>query len=455
MGQDRIRFSRRGFLGATAALSVPMFIPRSVFGDEKNAPANETIVLGCVGMGKIGYGDHLPDFLKMRGVKVAAVCDVDTTRRTTAKKAVDKAYGDTACAVYNDYRDILARNDINAVVCATPDHWHALVALDTCKAGKDIYCEKPLTNNLMEAKRLIDVIGKSKIIFQTGSQQRASHEFRYACELIRNGHLGKIKRVLVAVGGPPKPCDLPGQEMEPGLDWDRWLGPAPMRPYSSILSPRGMHDNFPRWRAYCEYAGGYVADWGAHHFDIVQWAFDMDKSGPIEIISPSDPRNLKAGTGVTFLYANGAEVIHCNTDGATFLDDQKVKIPNGVRFIGEKGELFVTRGKLTSEPGAVVEQPIGENEVHLYKAPADSHAGHRRDWLNCVRSRKTPNCPVEIGARSVAVCHLVNIAYLHAAELGGKSLKWDPEKWEFVGNDAANKWRDYPYARRKGYELPT
>jgi predicted dehydrogenase len=311
------------------------------------------------------------------------------------------------------------------------------VILDTCKAGKDMYCEKPLTNNLVEAKTVMDVVGASKIIFQTGSQQRASSNFRYACELVRNGRIGKIQRVEVGVGGPPTPCNLPGEEMEPGLNWDRWLGAAPMRPYSSVLSPRGMHDHFPAWRAFCEYGGGGMTDWGAHHFDIAQWGLGMDKSGPIEIIPPENP---KLGRGVKYLYASGAEVIHGGESGVT--------------FFGTDGQIFVNRGKLSSKPEDVITKPIGADEIHLYEAPGGSHAGHRQDWVNCVRSRKQPNCPIEIGARTVAVCHLGNIAYLHAEELGGKSLKWDPQKWEFVGNDEANKWRDYPYPRRKGYELP-
>ena len=224
MSQASLRFTRRGFLGATAASAAPLFVPRHVLGDEKNLPANEKIALGCVGIGKMMYGDHLPHYLKMREVKVVAVCDVDTTRRTAGKKRVDDAYGNANCAAYNDYREILARHDIDAVACATPDHWHAIIILDTCKAGKDMYCEKPLANNLAEAKTLMDVVGKSKIIFQVGSQQRADREFRYACELVRNGHLGKIKQVLVGVGGPPKPCNLPGEDLEPGLDWEALAG---------------------------------------------------------------------------------------------------------------------------------------------------------------------------------------------------------------------------------------
>ncbi len=437
MSQKSMRLSRRGFLGTTAALAAPMFIPSHVLGDDKNDPANEKIVIGLIGMGKQMCDTHLPHFLSIKGVKVAAVCDVDTTRRTAAKKRVDDAYHNSDCVACNDYQEILARKDINAIACATPDHWHAKIILDACKASKDMYCEKPLTNTLAEAKRVMDAVAQAKIVFQVGSQQRSDREFRYACELVRNGRIGKIKRVTVGVGGPPMPCNLPGEAMEPGLDWDRWLGPAPMRDYSSVLSPRGVHNHFPSWRAFCEYGGGGMTDWGAHHFDIAQWALDMDKSGPVEIVPP---KNYKSGHGVKFIYANGVEVIH---DG-----------PFGITFFGENGEIFVNRGQLTSKPDTIIQKPIADNEIQLYKSPEGAWNGQRLDWLSCIRSRKTPICPAEVGARTIAVCHLGNIAYLHGKELDGKSLKWDPQKWEFVGNDEANKWRDYPYPRRKGYELP-
>jgi predicted dehydrogenase len=376
----------------------------------------------------------LPHFLKMPEVKVAAVCDVDATRREAGKRRVDQAYGNEDCSAHEDYREILARTDINAIVCATPDHWHAMIILDACKAGLHMYCEKPLTNNLMEAKTVMDAVKASGIIFQTGSQQRSCRNFRYACELVRNGRLGKLERVEVRVGGPPRPCDLAGEPMEPGLNWDRWLGPAPMREYSPVLSPRGMHDHFPAWRGYCEYGGGGMTDWGAHHFDIAQWGLGMDQSGPCEIIVPES-----RDQGVVFLYDNGVPLIHGGRDGIT--------------FFGEHGQLFVNRGKLASQPEEIIKTPIADHEIHLYQSQGEDHAGHRQDWITSILAGKQPNSPVEVGARTVAVCLLGNIAYLHGQELATRSLKWDPRKWAFIGNDDANKWRDYPYPRREGYEL--
>jgi len=435
-------FSRRRFFaGAAAACVVPVIVPRHVLGNAYHLPANEKIVVGAIGIGKMLYGSHLPHFLKMPEVKVVAVSDVDTTRRQAGKSRVDETYGNTDCAAYNDYRELIGRDDIDAVVCATPDHWHAMVILETCKARKDMYCEKPLTNNLMEAKSVMDAVSAAGIIFQTGSQQRAGANFRKACELVRNGYIGDILRVEVSVGGPPRPCDQPGEAMEPGLDWDRWLGPAPVREYSSVLSPRGMHDHFPAWRKYCEYGGGGMTDWGAHHFDIAQWGLGMDQSGPVEIVPPENPR---ATSGVKFVYDNGIPLIHGGNNDVGF----------GVRFYGSKGNIYVDRGRQKSTINGLFEKEIGEDEVHLYEAPGGGHSGHRQDWINCVRSRQQPNCPIEVGARTVAVCHLGNIAYMHAEQLAGQSLKWDPQQWQFVGSDEANAWRDYPYPRRDGYELP-
>jgi predicted dehydrogenase len=376
---------------------------------------------------------HLGYFLGESDVQVLAVCDVDTTRRTGAQKSVDEHYAQEkaggqyqGCAAYADFRELIARPDIDAVVIATPDHWHTIPVIEACKAGKDIYCEKPLTLTIHEARLLIDAVRKHDRVFQTGSQQRSSQEFRLACELVRSGRIGKIKSVIVNVGAPSKWCDLPEEALEPGLDWNAWLGPAPERPYNSILSPRGIHDHFPAWRNYREYSGGMMTDWGAHHFDIAQWGLGMDESGPVEIIPPEDSTAEK---GVRYVYDNGAEVIHGEGGGVT--------------FVGETGEIVVNRGHLSSTPETIIKEPLGENDVHLYESP-----GHQRDWLNCVKSRKRPICDVEIGARSVTVCHLGNLAYWNH-----RRLKWDPKVWRFIGDDEANTWLDRP--RRDPSQLPS
>jgi len=421
---------RREFVrGAVAtALAAPLIVPNSAFGNQDKDPPSERITLGFIGIGKMNRG-HLGRFLGMSDVQVLAVCEVDTTRRNHAKKMVEDRYGEgdtyKGCEAYNDFRELLARNDIDAVVIATPDHWHTIPLIEACRSGKDIYCEKPLTLTIREAQLAIEAVRKHDRVFQTGSQQRSRREFRLACELVRSGRIGKVHTVNVAVGGPSKWCDLPEEPMEPGLDWDRWLGPAPTRPYNSILSPRGVHNHFPRWRSYREYSGGGMTDWGAHHFDIAQWGLGMDHSGPVEIIPPEDPNAEK---GVKYVYANGVEVIHGG--------------PGGVNFVGTDGEIFVNRGKLRSDPEDIIKEPLGSGDVHLYESP-----GHQRDWLNCIRSRRRPICDVEIGARSVTVCHLGNLAYWNH-----RKLRWDPENWRFVDDQEANQWLDRK--RRDPWQLP-
>ena len=421
-------FTRRKFLGSTAAaaLAAPIAISRAALGGETKAAAGDRITLGFIGMGTMNRG-HLQHFLGQGDAQVLAVCDVDATRREHAKKTVEERYGGgyKGCAASGDYHAVLARRDIDAVVIATPDHWHTAVLLEACKAKKDIYCEKPLTLTIEEAKLAIDAVRKHDIVFQTGSQQRSDAEFRTACELVRSGRIGKLKTIYANVGGPSKWCDLPEESMEPGLDWDRWLGPAPMRPYNSTLSPRGIHGHFPAWRNYREYSGGMMTDWGAHHFDIAQWGLGADDSGPVQIIPPDDPQ---AQSGVRWVYANGVVLIHGG--------------PRGVRFEGSDGVVNVDRGWLTSEPESILKTPLGDGDVRLYKSP-----GHQRDWMNCIRSRKRPICDVEIGARSVTVCHLGNLAYWNR-----RKLAWDPKNWRFPGDDEANKW--IGRERRAGYGLP-
>jgi predicted dehydrogenase len=364
-----------------------------------------------------------------------AVCEVDAKRREHAKARVEKAYSEgkradfKGCGAYADFRELLARKDINAVCIATPEHGHAIPAIEACKAGKDVYCEKPLTLTLAEAKCCIDAARKHDRVFQTGSQQRSNvfGPFREAAEIVRSGRLGKIKTVTVGVGTPSKPCDLPAEKMEPGLAWDLWLGPAPYRPYNPVLSPRGVHNHFPAWRSYREYAGGGHSDMGAHFYDIAQWCLGTDDSGPIEVILPQDPA---AQTGVKFRYASGVEMTHGG--------------PSGCVFTGERGTLHIDRGHLSSTPESIVKDPLGENEVHLPHSP-----GHHRNWLDCVRSRQRPVADVEIGARSVAICILGNLAYWN-----GRGFKWDAAKWRFVGDDEANR-RYLDRERRGGWTLPT
>jgi len=412
------QFTRRDFCRAAVAAAAPLILPSSAWAAAVSA--NNRINMGCIGMGTQGRG-LLGGWLRNKEVQVVAVCDVDNTRLEHHRKMVedhygkDQAAGYKGCAAYKDFRQLLARKDIDAVCIATPDHWHAIPVILAANAKKDIYCEKPLSLTIAEARAMVNAVRRNDRVFQTGSMQRSSNEFYKACMLVRNGRIGKIQQVIVDVGGPSKWCDLPEEPMEPGLDWDFWLGPAFKRGYNAILSPRGVHKNFPAWRNYREYSGGGMTDWGAHHFDIAQWGLGMDDSGPVEIIPPADP---KANKGARFLYANGVEMIHGNS--------------GGVLFKGTAGEIFVNRGKFKITPEGLDKDPLPANGVQLYKS-----TNHQGDFLACVRSRQRPICDVEVGARSVTVCHLGNLAYWNR-----RPLKWDPAKERFVGDDAANQWLD-------------
>lgn len=434
------RITRRQFHQMLALGTAPLFVPAAALGNQQRAAPSDRITIGVIGVGTQGRG-LMGGFLGMKDVQVLAVCDVDTNRREFARKMVDERYAAQVksgeykgCAAYNDFRDLLARKDIDAVVIATPDHWHAIPVLEACKAGKDIYCEKPLSLTIHEARLMIEAVRKYNRVFQTGSQQRSSREFWVACGLVRAGRIGQLKEVHVNVGGPSRPCDLPEEPLEPGLDWDRWLGPAPKRPYNSVLSPRGVHNHFPAWRNYKEYSGGMMTDWGAHHFDIAQWGIGADDSGPVEILPPPVPWP-KTDKGVRFVYANGVVVVHSN-------EYAPGKPVNGVAFLGSDGRIFVNRGYLASDPPDLIKQPDIEKIISLPRS-----TNHLRNWIECIKTRQRPICDVEIGARSVTVCHLGNLAYWNH-----RKLRWNPKTWQFEGDSEANGWLDRP--RRDPYQLP-
>ena len=409
-----------------------MIVSPATLGRAAVAAPNDRITLAFIGTGTQLNNAHVSKIPRFDDIQTLAVCDVDTNRCKNAKRRVDayekRKNRDYAGAdMTGDYRKIIERGDIDTVCIATPDHWHAQILIEACQAGKDAYCEKPLTLTIREAELCVKAARKHKCVVQTGSQQRSNvyGPFRKACEIVRSGRLGELKRVTVGVGGPSRWCDLPEEPMEPGLDWDFWLGQAPMRPYNSTLSPRGVHKHFPAWRAYREYSGGSLTDMGAHHFDIAQWALGMDESGPVEIHPPGNPN---ANSGVRLVYPNGVEMIHGG--------------PGGCNFHGANGTLRIDRNHFSSNPPELSAEPIADDEVHLYNS-----TNHHRDWIDCVVSRKRPVADVEIGARSVTVCHLVSLAYWNQ-----KSYKYDPANWCF-DNDEDNKQLDRE--RRGPWQLPT
>ena len=430
MTDDHVRnppLDRRRFLSiAGAGVAGPLLAGCSAPGPTRpKIPPSEQITLGIIGPGVRLRRMVQRQVLKDERVRVLAVCEVDGKRRAQAKEMVDKRYGNKDCKEYVDYRELLERGDIDAVMIGTPDHWHATQSIHAAQAKKDIYCEKPLTHTLEEGRRIVAAVNKHRRVFQTGSQQRTEfgHKFCYAVEYVRNGRIGDIITAHVGVGDAPFACDLGAEKPEPGLDWDRWLGPAPKRDYSSVLSPRGVHNHYPKWRSYWEYSGGYLADMGAHHFDIVQWALDQDDGGPIEALPPHDP---KANRGARVRYANGVTVVHGGPSGST--------------FIGTKGMIHIDRGRSVATPDRIFKKPIGDDGLHVPR-----HKNHFDNWIECIKSRETPICSAEIGARSAAVCQLLNLAYRHR-----RKISWDPVAWMFTG-DEPQEWMDY--RRRSGYEL--
>lgn len=385
---------------------------------------------------------HLGALLGRDDVQVLAVCDVDTTRREAALKRVNDAYTEkngapsTACVAYNDFREVLARKDIDAVLIATPDHWHAYIAIAAVKSGKDVYCEKPLTHNIREAVELVKAVRRTERVFQTGSQQRSSKEFRVACELVRNGVLGRVAAINVSFGDPAQPYALPAEPMEPGLDWNLWCGPGPLVAYNPSLSPRGVHKHFPDWRKTWEFGGGMITDWGAHHIDIAQWGLGVDGSGPVEIRAPKDWQNAKRGAQL--VYADGTVLTHVRG--------------KGVSFYGTEGELHVNRGKFELildgktrhrfwdkeiDKTTSMEREVTLTERELLadaKIRLPQTKTHLQDFLDCVRSRQRPICDVAIGASSAIACHLMNFAYHY-----GANAKWDPTSNRFE-EGGRSKW---------------
>jgi predicted dehydrogenase len=438
--------TRRTFLNqmlATAAVS-PFILPARV----SAAPTgpNGKITMGFIGTGNQANG-LLGGFLSQQDVHVLAVCDVNSERRNAAKKRVDEANKNTDCVAYNDFRELINRQDIDAVCIATPDHWHAIPTLAALRSGKDVYCEKPLTHNIHEAVEVMKAVEANKRVLQTGSMQRSMKEFRIACALVRNGVIGKISHVECAFGGPPRPADaLPAEPPPPGLDWDLWNGPAPLRGYNKALCP--FPNGFGSWRSFREYGTGGVGDWGAHHLDIAQWGMGMDSSGPVEVLAAKDK------SGCKLVYVNGAYVEH--------------KGGFGVHFYGSNGEALVNRGKFVlvvdgkivaqsgkyNGPGKLepstetTRQTSTEAEVqkaeraYLTDAKIQLYVSknHISDFIECIKSRKKPVTSEIVGGHSAICCHLMNQSYYHNA-----GFKWDPAKCEFADGTGDPQWltRDY------------
>ena len=434
---------RRSFLKSTLSATAPLILPSSVWG-AKIKP-NDRIVMGFIGMGKQNAG-LLNNFMS-QGIQAVAVCDVDTNRRKNAEKVVNQKYNNTDCKSFVDFREITEDKKIDAVCIATPDHWHSVITISALKNSKDVYCEKPLTHNIHESVEVIKAVKKYNRILQTGSMQRSSSEFRIACELVRNGVIGKVRNVDISVGDPGRPCDLKEESPEPGLDWDLWCGPAPLRGYSSVLSPRGIHNHFPAWRNYMEYGGGMVTDWGAHHIDIAQWGLGTDDSGPVEARPPEDWKKWKSNRGAQLVYSNGTTITHKNGFGVHFQGtDGEVKVNRG-RFVfnlnGKEISKFEKRGdgSLGSALQTAEKSFLKDSKIKLYKS---NH--HIRDFLSSIESRKKTITNEIVGGRSAICCHLMNQSYYN-----GEIIKWNPKTNELSDNTGNPEWLTRSY--RGGWKV--
>ena len=413
--------TRRSFL-RTAAASVSVggvtyFLPDfpQARGEEKPKPS-EQIRIGAIGVGNQGKGN-----LGIHAKNCVAVCEVDSTRLAAAEAQVEKASGKKPFAT-DDYRKLLDRKDVDAVVITTPDHWHALMAVDACNAGKDVYCEKPLTLCIAEGRKIVEAARKNKRIVQTGSQQRSDERFRRACEYVRSGRLGKISEVRVGIPGPNFKAPAVADGSPPKeLNYDMWLGPAPKRAYNE----KRVHYLF---RFFWDYSGGQLTNFGAHHLDITQWGLGMDESGPTNIEATATFQKdmwyeVPEKCQITYTYASGVKVICSMSE------------KQGATFIGDKGSIYVNRGSITATPAEILKEALKENDVHLYVSN-----NHHQNWLECLRTRKLPICDAEIGHRSATVCHLGNLAVRT-----GRKLVWDPVKEQIVDDKEANAMVDKPY----------
>lgn len=421
--------NRRQFLQRAAcavSLASPLIIPASALGRAGRIAPSERIVLASLGVGTMGFVD-MNACLGLPDAQLVAVCDVKRAMRDRAKQAVDKKYGNTDCAVYSDFRELLDRADIDAVTIATLDSWHVLHALAAVRAGKDIYLEKPMGMSIRETQVLRDAVHRYGRVFQFGTQQRSSQEFRRACEIVRNGRLGKLRTIKVGVrAGADERSGLKTYTPEPvpdGLDYELWLGPAPWAPYTTARL------RYPHWFHISDYSLGYVSGWGIHHIDIAQWGNGTEMTGPVEVEGsarfPDDdvlcdnPLNWD----VRMKYANGVDLIFTG-NGAGFTG-----VREGITFEGADGWVWVNRGAIEAEPKSLLQEPIDPNGVRL---PVST--SHQANFLECIRSRQKTICPIDVAARSDIVCQLAWCAF-HL----GRKLRWDPDREMFINDPDANR----------------
>jgi predicted dehydrogenase len=403
---------------STAAASF-FIVPRRVLGKGYTAPS-DLLSFGFIGCGKQSGGLRA-NFLKTGQVQFVAAADANIHKRTKWAEAANKFYAEKAgsqtyksCEPMADFRELLNRKDIDAVIIASPDHWHAVMAVKACQAGKDVYCEKPLSLTVAEGRAMVRATRQHQRVLQTGSMQRSWKEFQQAANLVQSGAIGQIKQVKVNISGPPIAWDLPAEPTPEGVDWNAWLGPNTItRPYNNQLAPLDDSKFWPKWRNYNEFGGGGMTDWGAHMFDIAQWGLGMDNSGPVALTPPTDG----TGKGLVYTYKNGVELIHQTVEGKQFC-----------HFIGTEGEVWVARGELKTTPESLKTQVFDDSNRKVYFSD-----NHYEDFLKAIKTRKKPICDVEVGHRTASACNIGNIAYQLK-----RPLQWNPDTEQFLNDAEAN-----------------
>jgi predicted dehydrogenase len=416
------------------AIVLPNIIPSSALGmGGKTAPSNR-IVMGQIGTGSQGTS-NMRDFIRLKDqVQFVALCDVDAKRLADTKEMVAKTNKNKNCRTYDDFREFLAKEKLDAVSIALPDHWHGIIYTEAVNKKWDVYGEKPICRTIDDGKVIVSAVKKNNIIWQTGSWQRSEENFRRGSELAINGRVGKIKTIEVGLpDGSRGPGTPPVQEVPKELDWEMWLGPALKVPFRGIY-----HWN---WRWILDYSGGQLTDWSGHHIDIANWGAGLEHTGPVEISGTGVyPRegiyNVPVEYDFTCKYANGIEMRVANAS--------RFPMGMGTTWIGDKGWIHVDRGgKIVASDPKILDEKIGENEIHLYKSE-----NHWQNFIDCVRSRKQAIAPIEVAYRAISVGLLGEIAMTT-----GQKIQWDPEKEEIIGNPAASRLLSRPY--RKPWTLPT
>ncbi len=428
-------FPRRGFLlRASAAFAGPMILPASVLGQNGQVSPSDRITMALIGCGGMGRS-NLRAFLNMTDVRMVAICDVDQTHLREVKEMIDRRYGNQDCRTYSDFRELLAREKLDAVTHAVPDHWHAVISVACAKAGLDIYGEKPLARTIREGRAICDAVARYGTIWQTGSWQRSVAHFHRGCELVRNGRIGKIQSVEVGLPDGSGPRRASVRPVPAGLDWDMWLGPAPWRPFMDI----GLDAPHWDWRWIMDYSGGQLTDWAGHHIDIGLWGLGKEDTGPQTI----EGRGKYFETGVW-------DAPYAYNFDCVFADGVRMKVANasalpkkmGTVWYGDKGWIHVDRGDVlrASDP-RILQERIGEGEIQLYKS-----TDHQRNFIDCVKTRRETITPARFAQRSISIGLLGEIAMLT-----GRKLQWDPEKEEFRNDPEANRYLSRPH--RSGWRV--